>query len=129
MQDINNGIVFNTQEEIIRKMMKQVSDPRSDEDINLVLRFRDLMLANGVSSENIMTFDVNPVIMTIRDSKPEVQRLHLNMYINRQIILTGKDAYDERFCLVPDGSHEYWLAIMESRIMPFFLNNNLPCTL
>jgi len=129
MQDINSGLVVNSHEDVIREMMRQVAEPRNDEDINLVLRFRDLMLTNGVSSENILTFDINPAIMTIRDSKPEVQRLHLNIYINRQIILTGKDAYDERFCLVPDGSHEYWLAVMESRIMPFFLNNNLPCTL
>ncbi len=99
---------------------------RSPEDINLIAEVRRCLDEAGLNQERCEVFDKDWHVTGIEDKLPEVQRHFLNMYWNRQIVTTGKPAYEERLSLVPNGSFEDWVRLFKTNVIPFCVTHRLP---
>lgn len=98
---------------------------RTESDIDLIQEVRQKMLSSGLG-QRMAAYDQNRFIMEAEGKAPETQRFLLNRYWSHQLMQSPKPSFEERYCLIPDGSVGEWLKLFEQKILPFVIENNLP---
>lgn len=98
-------------------------------DIDLISEVRRSLVEAGLEKEVLTAYD-NSVELSFGLGKiPNVQRFHLNKYLNLQLMYGSPETMNERFCLVADGSPERWLELVQKQVIPRMVKEQLPKTL
>ena len=100
--------------------------PRSVEDFDLVAACRQILVDAGLHQEVQNSFDNHPHIRDASLRKPEVQRHILNQYWNLQLLATGANTFEVRYCLIPNGEVGDWLRLFKDKVVPAAVQYRLP---
>ena len=100
--------------------------PRSQEDFDLVAACRQILIDGGLHQEVQTGFDNHPHILDASTRKPEVQRHILNQYWNLQLLATGANTFEVRYCLIPNGEISDWLRLFKDKVLPTAVQHRLP---
>lgn len=106
--------------------IEQYKQPKPDGDIDLIAEVRQRMLNAGLG-QRIAHFDNHKFIQEAIGKESSIQRYLLNRYWTSQLLHSSKVSIEERYCLIPDGMIHDWLDLFQSRVLPFIIENDLPC--
>lgn len=106
--------------------LEQYKAQPSATDIDLVLIVRNMFLDQGMEASMAIGFDCDQHIVDARNKRPEVQRHLLNRYFNLQLMYASVDSSAQRYCLIPDGEIEQWLAFFKQSVLPFCVQHGIP---
>jgi len=98
---------------------------REANDIDLINIVREILIQSGLGN-NLSAYDSNRFIQEGLNKPSKVQRYLLNRFWNHQLMVSQSISIEERYCLIPDGSHDQWLSLFREKIVPFLIANNLP---
>lgn len=109
----------------IQATAAEYHQPRDPNDIDLISVVRNILVQNGLAG-NLPAFDNNRFVLEGRDKPSKVQRYLLNRFWSHQLMTSQSISIEERYSLIPDGTHERWLELFKEKIVPFLIVNNLP---
>lgn len=98
---------------------------REANDIDLIATVRGILAQSGLA-HNLAAYDNNRFIQEGLNKPSKVQRYLLNRFWNHQLMVSQSISIEERYCLIPDGTHDQWLTLFRDKIVPFLIANNLP---
>ena len=110
----------------ITQAIDHYKQPKPLDDVDLITEVRNRLMAAGLG-QRIAHFDNHRFIQEAIGKESSVQRYLLNRYWTSQLLHSSKVSIEERYCLIPDGMIQDWLALFETKILPFIIENDLPC--
>lgn len=97
-----------------------------ENEINLVFAVRDILIGAGLLKNVEAHFDTNLSIQYATQMPFDQQRFYMNQYWITQLMCTGKNTMEERFCLIDTGTAKDWIHLFKERLLPFIISNQLP---
>lgn len=112
--------------ETIVQAIEHYKQPKPTGDIDLIAEVRQRMITAGLG-QRIAHFDNHKFIQEAIGKESSVQRYLLNRYWTSQLLHSSTVSIEERYCLIPDGRIDDWLDLFQAKILPFIIQNDLPC--
>ncbi len=100
--------------------------PKPKQDIDLIVEVRQLLLAAGLG-QHLPFYDNDRFIKEAIGKESSVQQYLLNRYWTNQLLNASKVSIKERYSLIPDGIPQDWLELFKAEVLPFVVENGLPC--
>lgn len=102
-------------------------DLRKPEEIDMVGKVREILIAAGLATECSSGYDTNRYIQDAAVIGPVGQRFLLNRFWNLQLMnIQDTNTMEERFCLIDNGSPEDWLRLFQTKVIPCLVKHRLP---
>lgn len=95
-------------------------------EIDLVSLVKEILKESGLAMQIQTAYDSNTHIQQAIGKNVEAQRYLLNRYWNLQMLSCSDFSFEERQCLIPNGTIEDWIRLFKAKIIPFCIKNNLP---
>lgn len=102
------------------------SRPRVENEIDLVKEVRERLVALGAGDKLKEGFDENRFVIEAADKTAHAQQYNLNRYFNLQLSSVQKDTSVERYSLIYELRPDQWLKVIEKKILPAIIDNDLP---
>ncbi len=110
---------------VLENKKREYGAERTATDFDLVNYVYERLISVGLV-KNAEFFINNMGLNDAINKKPEVQRYILNKFFFTQLVTTSEPSFEERFCLVPDGSVQEWVDLFDKKILNFLIRNDLP---